>query len=49
MNPFRGSGDAGGSTEASRYLRKPKNKAEDLYHAVTDKKHGVLPWLKARW
>ena len=35
--------------EASRYARTPKIKAEELYDAITDKKHGVLPWIKARW
>ena len=35
--------------EPSRYARMTKAKAEDLYNAITDKKHGVLPWLKRRW
>jgi HEPN domain-containing protein len=35
--------------EASRYERRTKNKAEELYGAVTDKKHGVLTWIRARW
>jgi HEPN domain-containing protein len=35
--------------EASRYARTPKAKAEELCDAITDKKHGVLPWIKARW
>ena len=26
-----------------------KAKAESLYDAITDKKHGILSWLKQRW
>ena len=36
-------------TEESRYIRTSKAKAEKLYEAITDKKHGVLSWLKQRW
>jgi len=36
-------------TETSRYLRATKTEAEELYRAITDKKHGVLTWLKLRW
>ena len=36
-------------TESSRYARKTKAKAEELYEAITDKKHGVLLWIKVRW
>jgi HEPN domain-containing protein len=36
-------------SESSRYLRTPKADAEDLYDAITDRKHGVLSWLKGRW
>lgn len=35
--------------ESSRYARSPKAKAENLYEAITEKKHGVLTWLKQRW
>jgi HEPN domain-containing protein len=35
--------------EESRYARTTKVKAESLYEAITDVKHGVLPWLKRRW
>jgi len=35
--------------EGSRYAHIPKDKAEDLFGAITDKKHGVLAWLKLRW
>ena len=35
--------------ESSRYARATKAKAQNLYDAITDKKHGVLPWLKRRW
>jgi HEPN domain-containing protein len=36
-------------SEASRYARTAKRKAESLYRAITDKKHGVLSWIKGRW
>jgi hypothetical protein len=36
-------------SEASRYVRTPKVMAEDLYHAITDKKHGVITWIKEHW
>jgi hypothetical protein len=36
-------------TELSRYARTAKDQAELLYDAVTDKKHGVLTWIKVRW
>jgi HEPN domain-containing protein len=36
-------------TEGSRYLRKKKTRASDLYRAITDKDHGVLPWIARRW
>jgi hypothetical protein len=35
--------------ESSRYARKTKADATDLYEAITDNKHGVLSWLKPRW
>jgi hypothetical protein len=35
--------------ESSRYARKTKADAEVLFDAITDKKHGVLSWIKARW
>jgi hypothetical protein len=35
--------------ESSRYARRTKADAEGLYEAITEKKHGVLPWLKRRW
>jgi HEPN domain-containing protein len=35
--------------EESRYARTTKAKAESLYEAITDRKHGVLSWLKRRW
>jgi hypothetical protein len=38
-----------GWSEASRYARTPKTRAEDLYHAIADKKHGVLTWIKGHW
>lgn len=36
-------------TEQSRYERWSKAQAEELYAAITDTDHGVLPWLKVRW
>jgi hypothetical protein len=36
-------------TEESRYSRKSRLEAQRLYEAITDRKHGVLPWIKARW
>jgi HEPN domain-containing protein len=36
-------------SEASRYVRKTKVDAEELYEAIADRKHGVLSWIKARW
>jgi HEPN domain-containing protein len=38
-----------GWKEESRYDRRTKAEAEKLYAAITDKKHGVLSWLKLRW
>jgi hypothetical protein len=35
--------------EASRYERRTRRQALGLYAAVTDKKHGVLTWLKTCW
>jgi hypothetical protein len=35
--------------ESSRYERKTGTEAKDIIQAITDPKHGVLPWLKARW
>jgi hypothetical protein len=36
-------------TETSRYARMTKADAEELYEAITGRKHGVLSWLKRRW
>ncbi len=33
----------------ARYAKHSRKKAEDLIHAVSDSKDGVLTWLKARW
>jgi HEPN domain-containing protein len=35
--------------ESSRYDRTTKAKAENLFEAIIDGKHGVLLWLKRRW
>jgi hypothetical protein len=38
-----------GWSESRRYARTARAEAEDLYEAITDKKHGVLSWLKQCW
>ncbi len=35
--------------EHSRYERWSKAEAEELFTAITDTDHGVLPWLKVHW
>ncbi len=35
--------------ESSRYLRIGKTNAMNLYRAITQTHHGVLPWIRARW
>lgn len=35
--------------ESSRYLTKPRKKAQLLYNAIADKNHGVLSWIKLHW
>jgi len=35
--------------ESSRYLRIAKTDAEELYDAITDRKHGVMPWIRLHW
>jgi HEPN domain-containing protein len=35
--------------ESSRYARKTKAKALELYTAITDSRHGVLSWIKSSW
>ena len=36
-------------SEQSRYAKPGRQKAERLYSAITDRKHGILPWIKQRW
>ncbi len=36
-------------SESSRYERRSKSEARELYEAITDKKHGVLTWIRSRW
>ncbi len=36
-------------SEASRYQDTSHQKAKRLYRAITDKKNGVMQWIKARW
>jgi hypothetical protein len=35
--------------ESSRYHRIARGQAEGLYDAITDRKHGVLPWIRLHW
>lgn len=35
--------------ESSRYDRKTRTEANDLYRAIADQEHGVLKWIKDRW
>ncbi len=35
--------------ESSRYERNTKKKAEELFLVVSDKKNGVLQWIKQHW
>ena len=36
-------------SESSRYVRTAKAEAEELYEAITNKKHGVFSWIKRHW
>jgi HEPN domain-containing protein len=36
-------------SESSRYARATRVEAEELFEAITDKKHRVLTWIKLRW
>jgi hypothetical protein len=36
-------------TESSRYDRKTRIEARKLYDAITDKRHGVLAWIRSHW
>lgn len=36
-------------TEARRYQFASKNEAEGLYEAITDRKQGMLSWIKKYW
>ena len=36
-------------SEASRYLRSTKAQAVELYAAITNQKHGVIPWIRLHW
>jgi HEPN domain-containing protein len=35
--------------ESKRYAWVTKIKAEELYNAITDRRHGVLSWIKLHW
>jgi len=39
----------GSWNESSRYATWTETQAKELYEAVTDADHGVLPWLKKHW
>ena len=32
-----------------RYQERSEPEARELYEAITDNAHGVLPWIRARW
>jgi HEPN domain-containing protein len=36
-------------SEDSRYQDHTRNKAYDIYSAITNRKHGVLRWIKQHW
>lgn len=36
-------------TEASRYEVCDQKKAQDIYQAIADRKHGVLQWVRQHW
>jgi HEPN domain-containing protein len=36
-------------SEESRYQRRTAQEARDLYQAISDRRHGVLPWIRGRW
>ena len=36
-------------SEQSRYQRHQPQKAEQLLTAASDRRHGVIPWIKAHW
>ncbi len=36
-------------SEQTRYHRITEKEAKDLYDAVSDAIHGVLPWIKTQW
>jgi hypothetical protein len=35
--------------ESSRYTIWTEKRARDMFRAVTDANHGVLPWIKQHW
>jgi HEPN domain-containing protein len=35
--------------ETSRYETHTRTQAEEMYSAVTNRSHGVLPWVKKHW
>jgi hypothetical protein len=35
--------------ETSRYETRTQTQAQEMFHAVTNRNHGVLPWLKRHW
>ncbi len=36
-------------SEESRYQKHDRNKAQDIYEAITNPHHGVLQWLQRHW
>lgn len=38
-----------GWKETSRYEEYDQQKAQNMYRAIADKEHGVLPWINQLW
>jgi hypothetical protein len=36
-------------SEDSRYQRRTAQEARDLYQAISDRRHGVWPWIRRHW
>jgi hypothetical protein len=36
-------------SEKARYLKYTETKARALYRAITDRRHGVMRWLRRHW
>jgi hypothetical protein len=36
-------------SEQARYVQHAERKARDLYRAITERKHGVMRWIRLHW